>query len=218
MPYLLFALLLGGALLVALAGAPAGRRTELPDLRAVLTGRLRELERRADRLPVVGPEIARGRRRELHYMVRDRLPSFWGDLAIYLREGRRDLRGALLAAIDRLHDPLSRTLAHHLQRTQLGSPLDAALRAAADEVGYRPFGAGVQNLLATQERGGDLVQLLNVLRDQAMAQVAFERREQTATLENRLILFLWPLLFAALMLAILLPIAVSGMGTFFQVF
>jgi hypothetical protein len=228
MPYLLFALLLGGALLVALAGAPALRTAAAgpPDpstgsgqrLRAVLTGRLRELERRADRLPVVGPEIARGRRRELHYVVRDRLPSFWGDLSIYLREARRDLRGALLAAIDRLHDPLSRTLAHHLQRTQLGSPLDAALRAAADEIGYRPLSAGVQNLLATQERGGDLVQLLNVLRDQAMAQVAFERREQTATLENRLILFLWPILFAALMLAILLPIAVSGMGAFFQVF
>jgi len=220
MPYLLFALLGGGALLVALAGTPVLPATTAgtADLRAALTGRLRELERRADRLPLVGPGLARGRRRELHYAIRDRLPSFWGDLAIYLREARRDLRGAILAAIDQLQDPLSQILAQHLQRTQLGSPLDTALRAAADEIDYRPFSAGVTNLLTTAERGGDLGQLLGVLRDQAMAQLAFERREQTATLENRLILFLWPILFAALMLAIFVPIAVSGLGAFFQVF
>lgn len=228
MPYLLFALLFGGALLIALAdmpGRPAGAIAAVdptPDsgqrLRAALTGRLRELERQADRWPIVGAELARERRRELHYAVRDRLPSLWGDLAIYLREARRDLRGALLAAIDQLQDPLSQALTRHLQRTQLGSPLDAALRAAADEIGYRPFSTGVTNLLATAARGGDLGQLLGVLRDQAMSQLAFERREQTATLENRLILFLWPFLFAALMLAIFVPIAVAGLGSFLRVF
>ena len=220
MPYLVFALLYGGALLVALSSTPVLPVTTAgsADLRAALTGRLREIERSADRLPVVGPEIARGRRRELHYAIRDRLPSFWGDLAIYLREARRDLRGAILAAIDQLHDPLSGILARHLQRTQLGSPLDTALQAAAAEIDYRPFSHGVANLLSTAAQGGDLLHLLNVLRSQAMDQLAFERREQTATLEIRLLVVTLPILFMALMLAIFVPIAVSGLATFLQVF
>lgn len=212
MGYAGFGLLILGGLLVVLSGLPAGRSGGRPGLREILTGGLRAFERRMDRLPWVEARKAQVRKRELHFAVRSRLPSFWGDVGIYLREGRKDLRGAVLAAVDRMQDPLSEILRRRLQRTALGTPLDAALREAAEEIGFRPFTNGVLNVLSTLEQGGDIVRVLEVLRDQAMAELSFARREQAATLENRLILFLWPILFAALILAVLLPIAAGGLA------
>lgn len=219
MEYLLLAALFLGGLLVAFSTArirrtPAGGDRPEPEemLRNFRAG-LRALERRADHLPLLGSSLQAGRKKELHRAARDRLPSLWGDTAIYLREGRRDLRGAILAAIDNLDDPLSRLLAERLRPTGAGAPLETALRAVAQELDYRPFTVGVESILLTQAHGGDLARVLGVLRDQAMDRMAYERERAAATLENRLIVTLWPLLFLALMAAIFTPIAVSGLGT-----
>jgi len=217
---LLLATLFLGGLLVAVATAPhaapaagaEGRMDPAQMLAAVRAG-WRALERRADRLPLLGPALQAGRKKDLHRAARDRLPSLWGDIAIYLRQGQRDLRGAILAAIDNLDDPLSHLLRNHLRRTGVGAPLDEALRRVAQELGYRPFAVGVESLLLTQAHGGDLGKVLAVLRDQAMDRMAYERKRQAATLENRLIITLWPLLFLALLAAIFTPIAVQGLGT-----
>lgn len=211
MAELFFALLLLGGLMIVFSGLPS--RTgdaPRPDLRAVLTGGLRAFERQADRLPWVGRKRALERRRALHRAVRDRLPSFWGDVGIYLREGRKDLRGAVLAAIDRLQDPLSQILSDRLRKTHLGAPLDAALRDACREIAYPPFTAGMESLLSALSQGGDLVRLLEVLREQAAAQMSYEKREQAATLETRLIVVNYPFLFLALMAAVFVPIALSA--------
>lgn len=214
MHYLAFGLLLAGGLLVAFWIAPArpqpgkekraGPREALGDVRKAL--------RQADQIPLIGSGLAKTRKARLHLAVRDRLPSFWGDLAIYLREGRKDLGKAIQATIDRLEDPLSVILNDSLVAFDISGSLPTALRATAAEIDYAPFTKGVNNLLRTADEGGDIVRLLAVLRDEAMERLSYERRAQAATLENRLIVLLWPILFAALMLAIFLPIVAGGFG------
>ncbi len=213
---LAFGALIIGAFCIVLATAPALPQPtpdQEPSLRDALLGRLREVERRADRLPVIGPSLTTSRRRQVHAQVRDRLPGFWGDVVIYLKEGQRQLPGAIAAAIDRLNDPLSQALRTQMKKVQLGGSIEVALRAAAEELSYEPFSDGIDDLLATQELGGDMIQVAEELRDQATDDMVFEREEATATLEIRMMVMLWPLLFLALMLAIFVPIVVSGLGT-----
>ncbi len=213
---LAFGVLIVGALCIVVATTPFPVTAEPgpgASLREVLTGRLREVERRTDRLPLVGPRLAAARRRQVHCQVRDRLPGFWGDVAIYLKEGRRQLPGAIAAAIDRLNDPLSVALRAQMRQVQLGGTIEAALRGVAEELAYEPLADGIDDLLATEELGGDMIQVAEELRDQATDDMVFEREEATATLEIRMMVMLWPLLFLALMLAIFVPIVVSGLGT-----
>jgi Flp pilus assembly protein TadB len=156
------------------------------------------------------------RRRELHLQIRNRLPSFWGDVRIYVAEGRRDLRGAIQAASDDLDDPLSELLQQELRVVQVGRPLAEALERVAEELDYAPFGDGVTSLLSTERRGGDLKQLLEVLQRTATSRLVYERKAQIATLETKMILFNWPFLFLALISVILVPIVAGAVGVFLR--
>ena len=102
MHYLAFGLLAAGGLLIAFWVAPPRPqpgKEKSAGLGEVLEQGRKALERQAEQIPLIGSSLAKTRKQRLHLAVRDRLPSFWGDLGIYLREGRRELGKAIEATI-----------------------------------------------------------------------------------------------------------------------